>query len=158
MKSWLPFLASMLCVSVALADSLPAPLPDGAGKAVSELIDKQLVAPLAKREGKRSKFSRAAPPPVVRRVRVEETLLADVHGDRFVRFSIDKRYVGADEDDWNEDSVVGCVYPDQRKVFIESDGSYLPARVMLGQDVQAQPDVCVPIPLGAEPVAEVARS
>jgi hypothetical protein len=159
MKSWLPFLASMLCVSAAFADSLPAPLPSEAGKAVSELIDKQLVVPLMKREGKRSKFSRAALPPVARRVRVQESLLTDVHGNQFVRFSIDQRYLGSEPaEQWQKDRIVGCVYPEQRKIFVEYDGAYLPARIMLGQDVQAQPDACIPIPLGTAPVAEVARS
>lgn len=159
MKSWLPCLASMLCVSVAFADSLPAPLPGETGKAVAELIDKQLVVPLSKREGKRSKFSRAALPPLVRRVRVQETLLTDVHGDPFVRFSIDHRYFGSgEEEEWQKDRIVGCVYPNQRKVLVQYDGAHLPARVMLGQDVQAQPDACIPIPLGTEPVAKVARS
>lgn len=157
MKSWFPFLASMLCASVALADPLP-PLSREQRQDVSALIDKQLLAPMAKRASRRSKFSRAAPPPVVRRVRVQEALLTDVHGDQFVRFSIDQRYAGDEEGDWSKDRHVGCVYPDQRKIFIESEGSYLPARVMLGQAADAQPDVCVPVPLGAAAAAEVARS
>jgi hypothetical protein len=142
MKNSLPFLALTLCANLAVAEP-PASTATPTQKAASTLVEKQLLRPLKKAEARRSRFSRAAPVPVVRRVRVLDTVAqADARGKTFVRFAIDVHRRGAEDGAWSHDAVVGCAYLDERKVFVQSDDAYLPARSLLGEEVTAQPDVC----------------
>jgi len=146
MKNWLPFLALTLCADLAVAEP-PASTATTTQKAASALVEKQLLQPLKKAEARRSRFSRAAPVPVVRRVRVLDTVAqVDAHGKTFVRFAIDVRRRGAEDGAWSHDEVVGCAYPDDRKVFVQSDDAYHPARSLLGEETEAQPDVCRAVP------------
>ena len=142
MKSWLPFVVSMLCVSVALAEP-PAPPAKPTDKRVAELVNKELVAPMKKVEGKRKRFSRAAPVPVERRVRVlESEPTTDARGKQFVRFAIDERHSWHEDGQWTRDRMVGCAYPSEGEVFVQSGETYTPARSMLGKRGEARGDVC----------------
>src|SRR5688572_17277809 len=103
MKKWMSFLLSMLCASSVLAEQ---PLTQRA----TALVQKQLVQPLKKSDGKRKSFSRGAPAPQARRIRIlDEVALTDARGHHFVRFVVDARYRGAAPDEWY-DAFTGCAY------------------------------------------------
>lgn len=145
-------LLSMLCTDVALAE--PAAPPNKTQDAASALVNKQVVQPLKKADAKRSRFSRAAPPPKARRVRVLDTVAhADVHGKQFVRFAVDVRHRWAEDGEWALEAFLGCVYVDQKEVFLQQGEDYLPASSVLDGDGEPQPDVC-----RATPEAQVAAA
>jgi hypothetical protein len=149
MKSSFPLLVSMLCASVAFAEP-PAPPSPQAQSAVEELVNAQLLLPLKRAESKRSRFSRAAPVPVQRRVRVLDALAStDMRGKEFVRFAIDERRSFDEHGPWRKESVVGCAYLSEQQVFVQRGEAFLPARSMLGKDDKARPGVCRPAPAGA---------
>lgn len=142
MKSWLPFVLSMLCVSVALAEP-SAPPASPTQKAVAELVNKELLAPMKKVESKRKRFSRAMPVPVERRVRVLDTEPStDARGKEFVRFAVDERHSWHEEGKWTADRMVGCAYPSEGEVFVRQGETYTPARSMLGKSGGKRSDVC----------------
>ena len=141
MKS-LPFLALMLCARTAFAEP-PAPPATEGQAAVTELVDKQLLAPLKKAESRRARYSRAAPAPVTRRVRVLDSVaLTDARGRQFVRFAVDERRGWDERNAWRSDRMLGCAYPNEHEVFVKRDDAFLPARAMLGKDVEERSDVC----------------
>jgi len=136
----------MLCTEVALAEP-PAATPSKTRDAASALVEKHVVQPLKKAEAKRSKFSRAAPPPKARRVRVLDTVAtSDVNGKQFVRFAIDIKHRFSEDGEWSEGAFVGCVYVDDKKVFVEQGADYVPASSVLNGDGEAVPDVCSEAP------------
>lgn len=142
MKRFLPLLTSVLCVSVALAEP-PGPPARQAGSGASELISEQILIPLERAESKRSRFSRAAPVALERRVRVLDTFaLADGHGKSFVRFAIDERRFAGKQGRWRRDSIEGCAYPNERQVFVRRGDRYLPARSLFGDNPQERPGAC----------------
>lgn len=156
MKSWLPWVLSMLCASVAFAEP-PAPSATPTQSAVTELVDKQLLAPMRKAEGKRKRFSRAAPVPTARRVRVlDDAALTDARGKTFVRFAVDVRYGFDDEGEWNE-RMQGCAYPSEGEVYVQNgkEHEWVAARTMLGKGTARRTDVCTPTTVAS---AQVARS
>ena len=137
MKKLMPFLTLTLFASATLAEP-PAP-----GASAEELVQQKVLAPLQKVEGKRSKFSRAMPVPVQRRVRVLDTLVeTDARGRQFVRFAVDVGRGFDDEVDWQRDAIVGCCYPKEREVFVRRDEAYYPASVVVGRDGREQRGVC----------------
>jgi hypothetical protein len=155
MKKLLTFVCSTLCASVVLAEP-PAP-PTKMQQAASALVDKQLVQPLKKSEAKRKRFSRSSPPKA-RRVRVLDAVaMMDVHGKQFVRFAVDARYSWDDEATWEEGMYTGCVYVDQKQVFVEQGAdSHVTALSMLsGEQAEAPPDSCVATPAGQPQVAKI---
>jgi hypothetical protein len=152
MKKLLAFVCSTLCASVVLAEP-PAPATK-VQQAASALVDKQLVQPLKKSEAKRKRFSRSSPPKA-RRVRVLDAVaMIDVRGKPFVRFAVDARYSWNDDETW-EEHYAGCVYIDQKQVFVEQGGdSHVTALSMLsGEQTEAPPDSCVAAPVAQPQVA-----
>jgi hypothetical protein len=146
-------LLSMLCANVAFAEP-PAPIPAKTREAASALVNKEIVQRLKKSDTKRSKFSRAAPPPRARRVRVIDSVArVDVHGKQFVRFAIDVHHRFAEDDEWAIDAFLGCVYFDDKKVFLEQGSDYLPASSAIDGDGDPQPDVCRTAPEGGAELA-----
>lgn len=139
MKKWSLVLLSMLCTNVALAEP-PA----------AALVEKQLVQPLKKAEAKRSKFSRSSPPPKARRVRVLDTVaLRDVNGQYFVRFAVDIKHRWSEDGEWTEGAFLGCVYVDEKKVYVEQGSDFVPASDVLDGDGEPQEGVCVAAPEAA---------
>jgi len=127
---------------VALAEP-PVPTETDSQKAVAELVNKQIVAPLTKSERRRSRFSRAAPVAMQRRVRVlDTTALTDVQGKAFVRFAIDERRGRGEQAAWINDAHVGCAYPGERTLFVRDGDRYLSAASLLGAKAEEQPKVC----------------
>jgi hypothetical protein len=145
MKSWLSFLALMLCASVARAEPpLPvAPPQTESQKRASELVGQELVSPLRKSDKKRARFSRAMVPPAERRVRVlDQQAQTDARGKEFLRFAIDERAAWRGEREWLEDSVLGCVYLEEAQVYVQAGDSYVHARSKLGKRAKAEDGVC----------------
>jgi hypothetical protein len=101
-----------------------------------------LVKPLSQQEGKR--FSRERPPPQERRVRVLATAATmDKSGNEFVPFAIDQRYAGGE---WNESSIVGCVYRKTGYLFVKIGEEYRPSSFLLGKNVGSVKGVCAAAP------------
>ncbi len=147
MKSLVSVLVLMLCASVALADSPqpsnPATSPSDEQKAASKLLEEALVVPLRKAERRRSKFSRAAPVARERRVRVHDAVAQlDARGKPFVRFTIDVHDSLDEDPSWQLGAIVGCVYTQEREVYIQRGEHFVPAAGALGKSVKAVPDVC----------------
>jgi hypothetical protein len=140
-------LLSMLGANVAFGNTAfaepPAPIPSATREAASALVNKEIVQRLKKSDTKRSKFSRAAPPPRARRVRVIDSVArVDVHGKQFVRFAIDVHHRFAEDDEWAIDAFLGCVYVEDKKVFLSQGSDYLPASSAIDGEGDPQPDVC----------------
>lgn len=157
MKNWLPFLALTLCAELAVAEppaAAPAAAPTQTQSEASALVEKKLLEPLKKAEAKRSRFSRAAPVPVARRVRVLDAVArTDTRGKAFVRFAVDVRRRGTEEGDWVRDAMLGCAYPKEQKVFVQRNDVYVPARSVLGEDAEPKPNVCRAAPSDDAPLA-----
>lgn len=121
--------------------------PDDA--AVLAAIEKGLVQPLEKKEDKRSRFSRAAPAPRDRRVRVLDAAPAkDARGKEFRSFAVDARYKHFEDDaPWHEDAIVGCVYPADGAIYVKVGEDYRPAAMLLGKKKapKAPASVCVAV-------------
>jgi hypothetical protein len=113
-------------------------------------VNKQLVLPLKKAESRRSRFSRAAPVPVQRRVRVLDTAAhTDSRGKEFVRFAIDERRAWDEKSPWEKDSVTGCAYLQEHEVFVQHGEAFVPATSLLGRDAKERPGVCHAVADGA---------
>ena len=150
MKSWSAFVLSTLCASAVLAEP-PSPVPNApAQQAASALVETMFVAPLKKAESRRSRFSREAPVAVQRRIRVlDATALTDARGKRFVRFAIDVRRPYDEARAWEQDAVLGCAYPEDKRVFVLNGEDYVPAASLLGKDVEPEPSACRAAAIGA---------
>ena len=119
------------------------------------VVEKQLVKPLAEKEAKRNRFSRAYIPPQARRVRVlDPSRSIDGRGAEFVAFAVDERsraFVPRAADDsgrWRDDAIVGCVYPARDEVFIKRGDKFFGAGLLLGQKTAAAEDAaCRPAPM-----------
>ncbi len=101
------------------------------------IVEEQLLKPLAVRDDTRSRFSRARPAPVVRRLRlVNPELLQDSQGEAFMTFAVDAQHGWGPKDNeakWQKDALVGCVYPDSGAVYIRRGDSFRPAAFLLGK-------------------------
>jgi hypothetical protein len=114
-------------------------------------VEKQLVKPLADKESRRSRFSRAYLPPQARRVRVlDRQRSTDGRGAEFVAFAVDERSgvlagPAADDSGWRKDAIVGCVYPTRDETFVKRGDKFFRAGLLLGQKTPAADDtVCRP--------------
>ena len=113
--------------------------------------------PLAEKEARRNRFSRAYVPPQARRVRVLDGERAtDGRGAQFVAFAVDERSgrlasrAADDAASWRKDAIVGCVYPARDEVFIKRGDKLFAAGLLLGQKTAATDDtVCRPVPARA---------
>jgi hypothetical protein len=102
-------------------------------------VEAGIVKPLAEREGNRSRFSRARPPPRERRVRVTRAALTrDKQGRDFVPFAVDVSFGG----DWQRNDVVGCAYRVSGALFVQRGDAYFPAALLFGKDVAPVAGVC----------------
>jgi hypothetical protein len=106
-------------------------------------VETGILKPLAAREGSRSRFSRARPPPEERRVRVTQaTLTPDKQGRDFVTFAVDVNFGG----DWQQNDIVGCAYRASGALYVRRGDAYYPAALLLGKNVDAAPGVCQAAP------------
>jgi hypothetical protein len=116
---------------------------------VTAVVEKQLVKPLADKEARRSRFTRAYIPPQTRRVRVLDSQRStDGRGAEFVAFAVDERSgkfaprAGDDSGHWRQDAIVGCVYPAREEVFIRRGDKFFAVGLLLGQKTAADDVVC----------------
>ena len=92
----------------------------------------------------------AEPPPAPSVAGQQATsALVDVRGKRFVRFAIDVRRPYDEDQAWQQDAVLGCAYPEDRRVFVRSGDAYVPAASLLGKDVEPEPSACRAAVVGA---------
>jgi hypothetical protein len=102
-----------------------------------------LLEPLAAQDAKTSRFSRARLPPRERRVRVTQTTATlDKAGHAFVAFAVDVRW----GEEWHENDIVGCAYPQTGALFVKRGEEYRPAQLLLGKAADAVPGVCQAAP------------
>lgn len=111
------------------------------------IVEANLITPLEKKEAKRPRFSRAATPPSARRVRILDTTQhTDAKGHAFLSFAVDetrsflsheKREIP--ETAWRQAAIVGCVYPDSKKVIVKLGKTYYPAAVLWGSQAETAP-------------------
>ena len=99
-------------------------------------MNKQLLQPLRDKDSNSSKMSRAMPAPHERRVRVTDAApRLDKDGKAFLAFAVDDRR-GWDLQDndarWQENAIVGCVYPDASTIYVKRGEQYVPASTLLG--------------------------
>jgi hypothetical protein len=112
-------------------------------KTAQALVSRDLIQPLAAKESKRSRFSRASLPVQARRVRIlDEQPSKDARGNAFVRFAVDAHHgfaapVDGDESRWQLATITGCAYLDRSQVFVKKGEEYRPAAFLLGKDVKA---------------------
>jgi hypothetical protein len=106
-------------------------------------VEKVLTEPLAQREARQARFSRAAIAPRTRVARIlDERAHRDLRGAEFFAFTIDERrgLRGA----LTRDAVKGCVYPTSGEVFVVRGDSHYPAGLLLGKtSKKAEAHVCV---------------
>lgn len=103
---------------------------------VVAIVNEQLLQPLRDKDSNRSKMSRAMPAPQERRVRVtDDAPRLDTDGKAFLAFAVDdRRGWGLNDDDtrWQENAIVGCVYPDTSTIYVNRGEQYVPAAALLG--------------------------
>ena len=113
-------------------------------KTAVALVTDQVVQPLAAKDDKQSKFSRARLPPSERRVRVlDEQPQQDSTGETFVTFAIDTRHGWGGEKGesaWTKAAITGCAYPSRGEVFIKRGKAFHPAAAAVGKKTKAAPE------------------
>ena len=100
------------------------------------MVQAKLVTPLAKKEDKRSSFSRKALPPEKRRIRILNGNHLDSKSKRFFAFSIDERFGRSGRDSvrkWNANTITGCVYPDSGELYVLRGKHHYPSSLLLGK-------------------------
>lgn len=105
-------------------------------------VQKGLVEPLAEKQSKDSRFSRARQPPSERRIRIVQASVShDKQGRAFVPFAVDMRY----DSEWRDD-ITGCVYRGTEEIFVKRGDEYRPAAFLLGKRVGPAAGVCEAAP------------
>ncbi|MEM9695619.1 MAG: hypothetical protein AAGA56_23955 [Myxococcota bacterium] len=128
MKRLILLLAFCLVASPALADSKTS--------WAEQRVTNGLVRPLQAKERSGSRFSRRAPTPRERRVRILDTQ-ADKQGREFASYVIESRFGKR----WRQ-SYTGCVYREAGSIFVAIGKQYRPAAFVLGKRVKAVPGAC----------------
>jgi hypothetical protein len=155
----LPWIA---CASLLLADAAAAAPPmdtkaaaeaaapaasDPLARRVVALVDAGLLQPLAAREKRHSRFSRAPPPPRQRAARVPAAVRQhDATGAAFVAFAVDALYRG---EAWQRDTMTGCAYVDDGRVFVVVGESAWPPALFTGGEGVEDAVACKPGPPAA---------
>ena len=135
-------LAPLLVTSLASAEV--SRLPDAAlNKQVTSRVKRKLLRPLARRDARRSRFSRVVQPSTERRVRV----LArgtDREGAAFVSFAIDEKR-GVWRRKWRNSRWLGCVYPRSGKIFVKRGKRFFAHTILIGKRSRPRPaGTCTP--------------
>lgn len=154
MKKWSFILGFFAVAALATVEKSPDLLAKSANvpaSAPEKAIQEQLIEPLQKKEAKRPRFSRAAPPPSARRIRILETTPeTDAKGRPFLAFAIDESRSAVaklDPDsadaDWRKDAITGCLYPNSKEIWVKLGETYYASNVLLGSSATATADgVC----------------
>ena len=133
----------LVAVTLALTSSLASASSKAAPTTVA-LVNERLIQPLAAKDLKQSKFSRARLPPAARRVRMlDEKPQQDAAGEAFFTFAVDARNGWVEKDSpeaWTKATITGCVYPDRGEVFIKRGNAFHPATAAIGKKTKAAPE------------------
>jgi hypothetical protein len=128
-----------LAVSLFLVPSVGS-ADESIAAAVKRRVEEGLVKPLADKEKERGRFSRARLPPRERRVRITQaTATLDRSGREYLAFAVDVRF----GEEWRENDIVGCAYAKTGALFVKRGEEYRPAEILLGQNLEPVPGVCV---------------
>jgi hypothetical protein len=106
------------------ASAAPAAPPAAKSDGIAAAVQRQFLAPFAKWQEERGKFSRADMPPSELRVRALGAPLRDAAGAEFVAFAVDARDV---DGKWNEADMTGCVYVASSAVYVKRGSGFLAA-------------------------------
>lgn len=130
----------MLCASALLCVPQLASAEDEQPAAfAARRVQDGLLQPLAANDAHVSRFSRAAMPPMERRVRVtQEAPRVDKSGRAFLTFAVDNRFGKS----WRENAIVGCAYLGSGELFVKLGASHRPAAVLLGKRGDAVSGAC----------------
>lgn len=147
MKNWPIILAFLAVAALTVADpqSLRADTSGNLEISAKEALQSKLLNPLQKKEGTRSRFSRAALPPRARRIRIlDNSARIDATGQTFVAFAIDESHgpMGGKEvaeDAWLKNTITGCVYPKTGEVMVKRGEAYYAASVIMGVQTPMAP-------------------
>jgi hypothetical protein len=145
----------------------PSPAQTGAERTIqieptadaATVVETRLVKPLAEKEARRNRFSRAYIPPLARRVGVlDRARSTDGRGAEFAAFAVDERSgrlairSAGDSSGWRKDAIVGCVYPARDEIFVKRGDKFFGAGLLLGKTTAAADDaVCRPAPTRIDP-------
>lgn len=106
-------------------------------------VEVGVIKELAKKDAKRSKFSRSRPPPAERRARIVAAAPSfDKGGLAFAPFAVDARW----GDEWQNGDVVGCVYKDSGNLYVKLGQDFFPVSILLGEGGEKVSGVCEPAP------------
>jgi hypothetical protein len=63
-----------------------------------------------------------------------------------VSFAVDERYAFADDEEWQRDQIVGCLYVDTDAIYVKrGDDTWRPSSFLLGKKSKPAPaGVCAP--------------
>jgi hypothetical protein len=139
----LSILALLLFARTTLAESdgSIAPTAPPEVRTAQNMVYRDLIGPLAEKEGGRSKFSRASIPGTQRRVRVVDAAIhMDALGHAFLRFAVDETR-GFAEMGWTNNTITGCVYVFTNDIFVKKGEEIRPAALLLGKNLKAAPQI-----------------
>jgi hypothetical protein len=136
------YLRSLLCLFVvSCVPSIAA--ADESLSWAKRRVDVGVIQELAKKDSKRSKFSRSRPPPAERRARIlASTPSYDQGGLAFAPYAVDARW----GDEWQNGDVVGCVYKDSGRLFVKMGDEFYPVSILLGEGGEKVTGVCEAVP------------
>jgi hypothetical protein len=137
-----------LLLSALLLSAPPETKTSTEVEALTRRVHAEVVVPSARRE--RARFSRMAAPAGERRVRLTSSApLADADGEHFYAFAIDDRRGSG----WTEAVLTGCVYVNDRRVFVGRGARLRSASAFVGRgetpSQAATPKTCVAVEPGA---------
>lgn len=145
MNPFLMLLALLVVVPALFSPDRTVQARVPAGASPQTIVEAKLLQPLQAKDEKRPKFSRAAPPPSARRIRMlDGAPQTDAKGQAFYAFAVDQTYffAGSDakevaEENWQRDSILGCVYPKSGEVIVKMGETNYPASVLWGSSAGA---------------------
>lgn len=109
-------------------------------KAAEAQVKHALLEPLAAKEDKQGRFSRARMPAQERRVRIlDESPGTDADGGAFYRFAVDARQglrKAKSDEGWRSATITGCVYVAGGAVFVKVGERHRPGAVLLGKNLK----------------------
>ena len=104
---------------------------------VTSRVKRELLRPLARRDARRSRFSRVVQPSTERRVRVLARA-TDRDGAAFVSFAIDERR-GVWRRKWRKSRWLGCIYLRSGKIFVKRGKRFFAHTILISKRSRPRP-------------------
>ncbi len=135
-----PSVCILSCATLLASAAFAAPPDARPDDPVVAAVQREFLAPLARRNADQKEFSRAEMPATATRVRVMGEPQRDADGAEFVRFAVDTRRFAPD---WNEAEFTGCVYTASSAVYVRRGELFRPAaRYFARKPVKPNAAVC----------------